>query len=417
MELTDKYRRFFDAFEKAETDYLLGVMKGNFDLKYPFGYLNGILEERDNRIIELINDINTKIKFDKGVQSSIVRLKRAKCEEKKFQLINKIKEYEVKNLKDHISITSLKLTESFLDGLNFQKIIDMFGSIYDSLQTDTQIIKCTKEEYIGFSLIELLFEYYKSIQRYEIPENNALEKLYLKKGISLHESDVQYLKYGLLSITNDFKISDSNISKIYDKRIGSYVFVKEIPEKILSLFKALRDDGLINNIALRPEYSLAGEDVMDLSIALEELERGEIFSFENLGVPSITKLYTKKYDNLWIIIGKDNITFEEIVQEFDIYQDSIVTQVLHLEYTLEECIAKITHIDHEYIFYTIEEYECRLSDCKQKGNANKRFKTFKIDNSKIPFEVNGIFIIYYVLEKYFTKTELLVEYFQNVLET
>jgi ribosomal protein S18 len=99
------------------------------------------------------------------------------------------------------------------------------------------------------------------------------------------------------------------------------------------------------------------------------------------------------------------------------YRDIIVTQVVHLEYELiGESNQHILHIDHEYIFYTEPEFYVRLNDHKQKGNFKKRHKTFKIDNSKIPFVLDGVFILYYVISKYFKNKELLKEYFSNVLK-
>ena len=168
---------------------------------------------------------------------------------------------------------------------------------------------------------------------------------------------------------------------------------------------------------MRPDYYVVGEDFIDLSIALEEIERGDIFSFEGLGIPSISKLYNANYDNLWIVQDNANITFEEILNNFDIYDDLIVTQVLHLEYHIDANNALIRHLDHEYIFYTIDEFDQRRLDYTQKGSGKKRFKTFKIDRSSIPFEVNNEFLIYNVLARYFKNIDLLKEYFANVLKT
>ena len=44
----------------------------------------------------------------------------------------------------------------------------------------------------------------------------------------------------------------------------------------------------------------------------------------------------------------------------------------------------ITHLDHEFIFYTVDEYEARINNVHQKGTVRPRMKSFKIDNAKIP---------------------------------
>ncbi len=68
-----------------------------------------------------------------------------------------------------------------------------------------------------------------------------------------------------------------------------------------------------------------------------------------------------------------------MIDDFPIIGFSIITQVLHLEYTvLAEAV--ITHIDHEYIFYSEEEYSKRETGHTQKGEKGenrKRYKTFK----------------------------------------
>lgn len=68
----------------------------------------------------------------------------------------------------------------------------------------------------------------------------------------------------------------------------------------------------------------------------------------------------------------------ELCEDFDIYDNMIVTQVIHLQYSLEDGKTYITHLDHEY--------EKRLGDITQKGEAQTRIKYFKIDHSKIPFD-------------------------------
>lgn len=83
-------------------------------------------------------------------------------------------------------------------------------------------------------------------------------------------------------------------------------------------------------------------------------------------------------------------------------------------------------------FYTIDEYENRMSNATQKGTAKTRMKSFKIDNSRIPFDYrcevlrkdeNGNDLpqkdeqlLCYVLESYFKHKDLLKEYFQNILK-
>ena len=162
------------------------------------------------------------------------------------------------------------------------------------------------------------------------------------------------------------------------------------------------------------------------------MERGKVFDFVNLGNYSISRLYSKEYENcMWVVIDPQNITFEELCKEFEIYNDMIVTQVVHLQYEMNEECAYITHLDHEYVFYTVDEYENRMKNATQKGTAKTRMKSFKIDNSRIPFDYRCEVIrkdehgndlpqkdeqfLCYVLECYFKHKDLLKEYFQEIL--
>lgn len=92
--------------------------------------------------------------------------------------------------------------------------------------------------------------------------------------------------------------------------------------------------------------------------------------------------------------------------------------MVHCEYFQEGNNFFISHLDHEYIFYSEEEYREREKNINQK----KRVKTFKIDNSKIPFifslkegvNEERINILLLILEGYFKKKDLLKEYFQKI---
>jgi hypothetical protein len=394
-------------------------MRGDFSIDYPFGFLFGKLSKRDSLLIKIIHYIKQEQLENVNFQNFIISLERAKYEQEQKLLIKRIKEYWQRGIIDHISIVKYKTNYSYLNKLSFTRYKKYHQINYSMLKEETSIFNFSCEEYILLQIVELLYTYYNhTIRRFDIPACNNLEKLYLSKGISLRDIDIQYKKYGLITIDENIEISDSNVLKVYDKRIDSYILIKEIPESLLNLFRELKIKQLISSLALRPDYNLAGEGFLDLSLALEELERGELFSFEKLGTPSITKLYTENYeDYLWVNIDGNNIIFEEILDDFEVYNEFIVTQVLHLQYRLNEKISFITHLDHEYIFYSIDEYEKRITDYSQKGNAKKRFKTFKIDNSQLPFIVSGDFILYYILDKYFTKKELLNEYFEKVIQT
>jgi hypothetical protein len=150
---------------------------------------------------------------------------------------------------------------------------------------------------------------------------------------------------------------------------------------------------------------------------MEALERGALFDLSKLNKPEVTKLYSTTYDTLWVKASDSDLTFEELIQDFVIEGDYIVTQVVHLEYSKMNGVDLISHIDHEYIYYTVDQYEKRQTDPNQKGEARSRIKTFKVDDASIPFTLpDGRWFLYIVLERHFQNTALIQEYFQKVLQ-
>lgn len=416
MQIPSDYLELFEKFSLGENQYLLNLLQGTIHINYPFGYLFGKLSEKDSDILYLVNDLQQNKFHDNEFKDFILSLEKATQKKEAESLIIRIKEYDKIRKQDCISIKKLESITTYLEKLDFEKFTKYYASIYSSFSDEPNIFNCTAEEYVVFNALELMYQYHKSTKRFAVPKNNTLEQTYLSKGINLEEVDLQYSKHKLLTIDENFTVSDSNISKVYDNRIGGYVLIDQISCELMKFLNGLMNKGLIGVIALRPNYSVFGIGISDLSIALEELERGKVFSFENLGAPSVTKLYSKSYDILWISIDKQNITFEEIVQDFDVYRNSIVTQVVHLEYVTNENSEQIiTHIDHEYIFYTEDEFMERQTNNRQKGNARKRYKTFKIDKSKIPFVVDEMCVLYYIIGNLFKEKELLEEYFKEVI--
>ena len=86
---------------------------------------------------------------------------------------------------------------------------------------------------------------------------------------------------------------------------------------------------------------------------------------------------------------------------------------MHLQYVEEEGREFITHIDHEYVFYSVNEIEEKRNSHKSKGESRTRYITFKIDNAKIPYTTEtSENVLYKVLMAYFTESELVEEFFR-----
>lgn len=406
---SEKEIKLFLEIIKEEDEYYNNLLKGIFKKDYPFGFIHGKLEEKDEKITILISKIS-QLFSNKKFKEYIVCLEKNKVISEIMILKDKLKN----NPKDRLKKYNLKNNEKYLQELNkkaFKAFKEFYRQTYLSFN-DKKIFSFSCKEYIALKVCELLIEEIESIDKsYQFEFNNELEKFYLEHNINL-QNDIQYKKYGLISITPEMEIKISNIPKIYDKRVKEYIWLN-VKEEILKIIEKLRSLNLIKDLALRPFCEIK-KDLGDVSIALEEMVRGKKFTLNIKELPSITQLYNIDYDNLWIKKDDKNIIFEEVLNiDEDLLKckEYVVTQVLHLQYFEKNSKYFISHLDHEYIFYSKEEFKKRISNPDIKG---KKFKTFKIDNSNIPIIVNSENILYKFLEYLFINVELLNEYFENV---
>lgn len=241
----------------------------------------------------------------------------------------------------------------------------------------------------------------------------------------------QLHKYGVIPVDAERELITIDPPRIYDKSIDKTFFTKNVPLHLLKQISEMITNKMVTDFAVRLVNEPGYEGRMYSEYIAEALEKGKVFDLINLGDYSVSKLYSERYEDcMWVVIDSENITFEELCENIEEYNNMIVTQVIHLEYFVEHGIAYISHLDHEYVFYTLDEYEKRMNDPKQKGEAMTRLKSFKIDHSKIPFDylceihrkdINGKKVpvereqfLCYVLESYFKHKELLNEYFQNI---
>jgi hypothetical protein len=198
---------------------------------------------------------------------------------------------------------------------------------------------------------------------------------------------------------------------IRDERIGKYFWIS-VPRRLLASIEELIDKRMLSEIAFRID------DVSDYLPIMEDMEFGAPLRLEISSLPKLSKFYsTNKYENnLWIHhdAKKRSLTFEELMADFEVAGDDIVTQVIHLEYSLKCDGYFITHLDHEFIVYTLQNYHERLSNANIKGH--RKIKTFKIDNSTIPFNITigGNLFLLQVLDSYFKNDDLIQEYFEKI---
>jgi hypothetical protein len=235
---------------------------------------------------------------------------------------------------------------------------------------------------------------------------------YSKIGIDIKDEDLQFSKYSLLKLNSNITIyNDKDSQTIQDSRIDKYFWIA-VPRKMLSTIEDLIENGFISDISFRVDY------VSDFLPAMEEMEVGSPLKLKVSSLPELSKFYSvENYgNNLWVRHdkAKSSLTFEELVEDFEIAGNDIVTQVVHLEYSKNNDEFLITHLDHEFILYSLDAYERRLSNPGERGY--RKVKTFKIDNSSIPFNFKkgSEYFLLQVLDAYFKNTDLIFEYFEKI---
>lgn len=310
------------------------------------------------------------------------------------------------------------------------EILPLDAWIYKYLSVFFDILPdLDRNDFLG--LIYIYYAYEKHKRKRDHACNNEqpnINKMYVKH----FNKSSQFQKYGLLPIDEERELLCLNPPRIYDKRKDKTIFIKNIPLVLVKKLNELINEKQIKQLAIRGSDNDIYDGKVTSELIQEAIERGKIFTLCGLGNPEVTKLYSNNYEDcLWIVIDSANITFEELCQDFKVYEDKIVTQVIHLQYTQTAKGTFITHLDHEYIYYTIDEFDRRRQTPEQKGTACTRMKTFKIDNSNISFDssykviwkdsygnnCDPVFVPFlcYVLDCYFQHKDLLYEYFKSLI--
>lgn len=349
-------------------------------------------------------------------------------------LYSEIRQYYERKVKTGKELEQPDILQKEMLKVEKQQLQDLLNQPIDEwIQNNCTWIKDDVPD-VPYSEVKALLYLYYAFYNYDYIQKNRynsdvsiLTTIY--EGVFDKQS--QFYKYGIVPIDQYRILFPVDPPRIYDSSVDKTFFTKNIPLHLLKKFSEMMSKGIINNLAVRLLNNPGCKGKTDCEYLAEALERGKKFDFVNLGNYSVSKLYSTKYEDcLWIVIDPENITFEELCEDFNDFEGMVVTQVVHLQYKDFKDNVYITHLDHEYIFYTIEEYEKRLWDATQKGTAQRRMKSFKIDNSKIPFDFrceifrkdeNGNDLpvereqfLCYVLECYFKHKDLLNEYFQKV---
>lgn len=327
--------------------------------------------------------------------------------------------------------------ENRLSNLSISSLKEEAHSIFNEvicnvLQENEESGNRTNENYLYVFYLTILYEKFQSDavlgRKYRIAPKaeSKLYKYYKSLDVDLKEVDRQFAKYDLLSISGTEQIISGLPNRIFDNKRNSQ-FLIDIPEILLAMFAALLDSKAIRNISFLVECEVVFQTSDKYFFLLEnERTKSPVFLADflndardgqvmrdvikkpdtpNTFPPHVLagRFYDKHNDSAWYFIDNRNIYFEEISSEPEVLNDCVVTQLIHAEYFIRNEKILLSHIDHEYIFYSYDEFDRRVSDFSQKGSGRKRIKTFKIDDSEIPLVEEGDVLVLNTLLEYLFK--------------
>lgn len=259
------------------------------------------------------------------------------------------------------------------------------------------------------------WDYIGKTNKENIIKNHLYDEIILKYkevGIDILVEDHEFYKNKLNSVNEYTNIICNQANRyLQDKRLDIY-FCLPVPRFLLEALDSYCNTGLIEKLAFRIDRMTKSFFIFD------SFDYGAKLRNDILNLPDLSRFFDldNYQDALWIKHNriKKHLTFEETCDDFELFDDSIVTQLIHLEYFTENDEYYIRHLDHEYIIYSLDNYQERLENPEIKGH--KKVKTFKIDDSRIPFfnKYKNEYFLFIVLNSFFKNKGLLKEYFENI---
>ena len=411
----------FEALLKTEIEYqhlngINNLWPEERRTKYNFGVLLGKYLEKDSMLFDFLRYQYSNEEITTTIIENINYLIKQIKQQKNIDFLNECK---VDMLTNQLDLLTSKKLEEWL-ATYYQPIYKMEPYSIEDCHIKT------------FCYIDYAYtNYCNKLKSVYNSDTNNIKTIYA----GIYEKESQLYKYGLIEIDDNCEIMPLDPPRIFDSKINKTFYLINVTKELLEVFES--NINLLGRISLRVSnlqlYIFDGKYTMQK--LTESLEFGKKFSVSEVGIIPTTKLYSTNYnDTLWVKIDSSNITFEELCENKYIYGDSIITQVIHLEYKNIESKLIITHIDHEFVFYSREDYSQRQTNSNIKGTEQKRLKSFKIDNANIPIDLScerninviddsldgykkateKVPFLILVLKTYFKHTDLIDEYFESL---
>lgn len=438
---------FFKSLTLEENNSLKKIFEGDFSEAGKFPVLTEkYLENNEYLFNEIIPRFSADLKAKNEVNNAILGAQKESTKIKIDFLNKKLEELPGAFYELQLSHYKSKLSNLSMASLEMESDIIFDELISSVLSANQSTGYKTRENYFYIFCLNILFNKFKlevsSSEKYDAPikKESKLYKYYKSLDVDLKNSDKQFLKYDLLSIDESEQIISGLPSRVLDKKNNSQ-FLVDISQIILEVFAHLMSSKAIKNISFlvecevvfqtKEKYSIIfGNDEPKSPLFLADFlcdtrdhqVKKEIFKKDNAKNAfsphqSAGRFFDSVNDSAWYFINKNDIYFEEILNSPEILDDSVVTQLIHIEYFIRDSEILLSHMDHEYIFYSYEEFDKRQRDFTQKGSARKRIKTFKIDNSEIPLIAEGnILVLNTILEHTFKKPYLFNGFFREIVD-
>lgn len=385
--------------------------------KYNFGPVLGLYAEKDKCLLDVLNDEFS----DEELCTLLIPIKE--------RALNELLEAE-KDLLTEGKSKSYQYELELLRGGKIKEWLDRFFIPCFNIG----IFEIDESHFRGLCYVMYGYEnYQRNLTSVYCGNTDILKDLY--QGVLDKNSELY--TYKLIEMTPTCEMLAIDPPRIYDSRIDKTFYLSNVSKELLNTFKELGVSKLYDKISLRVSNSILNifDGKYELQTILEAVERGKIFSIQNIGDIPVTKLYSINYeDSLWIKSTDSEITFEELCEYESSFNDSVITQVIHLNYLNKGNEIVVTHIDHEFIFYSKSDYEKRRINSDIKGNEYTRLKSFKIDKANIPLtlpikrnvtlydestdtvlhKAETVPFIIYILKSYLKHTDLIDEYFAKL---
>ncbi|MBA2930435.1 hypothetical protein G9Q86_17850 [Pseudomonas sp. CCUG 57209] len=323
--------------------------------------------------------------------------------------------------------SKLKAEMEKLDIGGFEELLEVYRRDSNiSVEVMTCFVKChfgvgvesfISKYYVVYRVLLLFYTEYERSRQFAssilTDHSECLEKLYSGVGVNLKQDDKQFGKYGLLTFDMNMWFDYDHLARgVVDGRLNKF-FSMSLTENLAGAIHQLYSDGKIGALAFRVM------SITDGRPSMEEKAYGSVLSFELSGLSEISEFYSAGNFGDKLVVIHDpqakSLIFEELNDEFELVDDSVVTQLVHLEYKFVDGRFVITHIDHEHILYTLDQYDQRVSKSDTSIRGNK-IKSFKIDKASIPvdFQFKGDYFLAIVLDAFFLHKKLIAEYFEGV---